>query len=807
MTNLTSEQTLSSHSLIRKKAINELFSDFKNKFSPQNTSVTSRPTLRRQLLITVLPTVIIPLAIASTVAINFTQRQAKEKLETDTIQTLRLGAEATRQSIEDIFEVTDILEINPAVTNALKSGSQEAESKKLSQKSAAELEKIYSANGKRLLPSNQLKALHQYFQIMVEKKQLDNILVTEKNGYTVDYSSRSSNFVQNNTDWWEAVSFENRRVIEPEFDEASGTAFVTLIRSIKDPISTNFLGITKVTKSIEDLNERIFDSLKVKISESQQVQVISASYGEALSTFTIDEATALGKVTGGDTLIEAIRIFQSSITDTPEDPEVVISKLEGKNGISHVNITNTVTDELILSLELGDRIYNILNVPESDLVVVASVETKEIAQAGDELAFNLTLIAVVLAVIAIGVVILLARQLSQPLTNLTAKAQQVAEGNLDVQVELQGTRETFTLGDSFNNLVKQVNNLITEQKTVAHERAKEKEKLEREIYQLLEEVEGALEGDLTVRASLESMEMSTVADLINAIIDNLRDIAIQVKQSTTQVGSSLVQNEQSIQELTQQAIKEASATNKTLESVQEMSKSIEIVAQNANQAATLADEAFKQTQEGTQVMDDTVNSIVSLRTTVGETAKKMKRLGESSQKISQVVSLIEEIALKTNLLAINASVEASRAGEQGLGFTVVAEQVGALAEQSATATKEIARIVTNIQLETQEVTQAMEVGTTQVVDSTRLVEATKKRLETVLERSQSINDLMQSISQATVTQTDTSALVTELMQQIAHYSEERLKSSQQVSESMRNTAQVAQELQSAVEQFKVDSRE
>ena len=163
-------------------------------------------------------------------------------------------------------------------------------------------------------------------------------------------------------------------------------------------------------------------------------------------------------------------------------------------------------------------------------------------------------------------------------------------------------------------------------------------------------------------------------------------------------------------------------------------------------------------------MDKTVESIVSLRTNVGETAKKMKRLGESSQNISQVVSLIEEIALKTNLLAINASVEASRAGEQGQGFTVVAEQVGALAEQSAAATKQITQLVSEIQRETQDVTMAMESGTSQVVNTTRLVESTKQRLERVLERSQRINELMQNISTSTVSQAQTSRLVTELME-------------------------------------------
>ncbi len=351
--------------------------------------------------------------------------------------------------------------------------------------------------------------------------------------------------------------------------------------------------------------------------------------------------------------------------------------------------------------------------------------------------------------------------------------------------------------------INQQKEVETTLKTIAQEQQKQKETLEREIYQLIEELQGAVDGDLTVRASLTSMEMSTVADLFNAIIDSLGDIAVQVKQSSSEVSSSLGENEQSIQLLAKQAIQEAENTRKTLDSIEEMSLSIEGVAANANQAANLADDAYKETQEGTNAMDETVTSILNTRTTVGETAKKIKRLGESSQKISQVVSLIEEIALKTNLLAINASVEASRAGEQGQGFTVVAEQVGALAEQSAAATKEIAQIVAAIQAETQEVAQAMELGTSQVVDTTRLVESTKKRLGQVLERSRSINELMKTISESTVSQADTSRVVRELMQQIAQQSEARLSSSEKIAKSMQATAEVAKQMESTVEQFKV----
>ena len=190
-------------------------------------------------------------------------------------------------------------------------------------------------------------------------------------------------------------------------------------------------------------------------------------------------------------------------------------------------------------------------------------------------------------------------------------------------------------------------------KEVAEQQRREKEQLEAAIYTLIDEVSDATEGDLTVRANLDSMELSTVADLFNAIIDNLEEIAVEAKQSTTQVGSSLKQNEEAIRLLAEQAIVEAKETRDTLISVEQMSQSIQAVAENASQAEAIADDTYNTVLNSTNDMDLTVDSILALRTTVGETAKKIKRLGESSQKISQAVSFIEEIALKTNVLPIN----------------------------------------------------------------------------------------------------------------------------------------------------------
>jgi methyl-accepting chemotaxis protein PixJ len=340
---------------------------------------------------------------------------------------------------------------------------------------------------------------------------------------------------------------------------------------------------------------------------------------------------------------------------------------------------------------------------------------------------------------------------------------------------------------------------------LAFEQRNQKETLQQQLLSLLSDVEGAARGDLTVRADVTVGEIGTVADFFNAVIESLRDIVTQVKKAATQVNNSLGDNKDAMRLLSSEALQQAEETTRTLDSVEQMTRSIKQVAENARLAAVVARTASSTAEAGGLAMDRSVKNIFTLRETVAETAKKVKRLGESSQKISKVASLIDQIALQTNLLAINAGIEAARAGEEGQGFAVVAEEVGELAARSAAATKEIEKIVENIQQETLEVVQAMELGTTQVVEGTHLVEETRASLIQILDVSRQIDTLVQSISTETVSQVETSQAVTNLMKEIALVSERTSNSTRQVSGSLQETVEIAQELQASVGTFKVNA--
>jgi methyl-accepting chemotaxis protein PixJ len=333
----------------------------------------------------------------------------------------------------------------------------------------------------------------------------------------------------------------------------------------------------------------------------------------------------------------------------------------------------------------------------------------------------------------------------------------------------------------------------------------ENESRQKELLRLLMEIEGASDGDLTVRSEISDGEIAIVGDFFNSIIESLREIVTTVKEAAGKVNGSVGENESEVRLLTAAATKQADQIQQTLTKIEKVTISIESVATDARLAANIATSAASTAEVGGQAMERTVQSIVQLRETIAETAKKVKRLGESSQQISKVTGLIDQIALQTNLLAINASIEAARAGEEGRGFAVVAEEVGELAAQSAAATKEIEKIVETIQRETSAVAQAMELSTTQVVEGTQSVEQTKTSLKQIIALSNQMDTFLRSISTATIDQVEISQAVKLDMAAVASISEQTSDSSKQVSTSLQQTVTITQALQASVGKFKVNA--
>ena len=344
----------------------------------------------------------------------------------------------------------------------------------------------------------------------------------------------------------------------------------------------------------------------------------------------------------------------------------------------------------------------------------------------------------------------------------------------------------------------------SEQLAVAAKREKEaKEQLQQRAIQLLQSIQPTLKGDLTVRLPISTDEVGTIADAYNNTIQSLRKILVQVQTATAKVAQTSGTSSTSIEELSAQAQNQFRALTEALSQVEVMANSVQAVAKNATLVEIAVQQANQIVRQGDTAMNRTVDEIIAIRETVAKTGKKIKRLSESSQKISKAVNLIGNLATQTNLLALNAAIEATRAGEYGKGFAVVADEVRSLARQSAAATTEIEQLVQGIQTETGEVVAEMETGIQQVVVGTNLVNETRQSLNEIVTATAQIQQLVERITQATQLETEQSNSVTETMTKVAAIASQTSEHSLQISNSFKELLTMAEELQASVGRFKV----
>lgn len=399
---------------------------------------------------------------------------------------------------------------------------------------------------------------------------------------------------------------------------------------------------------------------------------------------------------------------------------------------------------------------------------------------------------------------LLTKQARRTAIDLQTQFDAISQGNFNAKATVYSEDEFGQLAAGFNQMARVILTTTSEAQRKAEEQEQAKEDLQRQVIRLLDDVEGAARGDLTVQAEVTADVLGAVADSFNLTIQNLREIVQQVKTAARQVTKSSTENEIFARSLSSDALRQAEELAVTLNSVQVMTDSIQRVAESAREAEDVARSASATALKGGEAVERTVSGILEIRETVAETTRKVKRLAESSQEISKIVALISQIASRTNLLALNASIEAARAGEAGRGFAIVADEVRQLADRAAKASKEIEQIVLQIQGETSSVMTAMEEGTQQVIEGTRLAEQAKRSLEDIIQVSNRIDALVRSITADTVEQTETSRAVAQVMQSVELTAQETSQEAQRVSGSLQNLVGVARDLLSSVERFRVE---
>ncbi|MEY3327633.1 methyl-accepting chemotaxis protein [Planktothrix agardhii] len=400
-----------------------------------------------------------------------------------------------------------------------------------------------------------------------------------------------------------------------------------------------------------------------------------------------------------------------------------------------------------------------------------------------------------------------AQQIAKATDDLQAQFDAISKGNLDARATVFAEDDFGKMSSKFNHAAQFIQSITREAQRKAKEQEDARDDLHRQVIRLLDDVEGAARGDLTVTAEVTANVLGAVADSFNLTIQNLREIVVQVKQAARQVSKGATDSATFAKDVAGDAFRQAEELAATLNSVQVLTDAIQRVAESAREAEEVARSAAALATKGGEAVQMTVAGILKIRETVAETSREVKRLGESSQEISKIVGLISQIASRTNLLALNASIEAARAGEAGKGFAIVADEVRQLADKSAKSLKDIEQIVMQIQSQTNTVMMAMSQGHQQVIEGTRLAEQAKRALDDIIQVTNRIDVLVRSITADTVEQNETARAVAQVMRAVEHSAQETSTEAQKVSSALTKLVGVARDLLTSVERFRVDSSE
>ena len=336
-----------------------------------------------------------------------------------------------------------------------------------------------------------------------------------------------------------------------------------------------------------------------------------------------------------------------------------------------------------------------------------------------------------------------------------------------------------------------------------HEQAAQNERNQAAILQLLDELADLAEGDLRVHASVTENFTGAIADSINFAIDQMRGLVSNINHLSVQVAKAAGNTQGTASELAQAAESQAKEIGAASMAINDMASSIDQVSSHAAESASVADRAVKIANKGSHVVQDTIGGMDSIRGQIQETSKRIKRLGESSQEIGDIVSLINDIADQTNILSLNAAIQASMAGDAGRGFAVVADEVQRLAERSSAATKQIAALVKTIQTDTNEAVISMEQTTAEVVEGARRAQDAGVALEEIEGVSTSLAELIQNISNAAQQQSTTAGNVSTTMNVIQEITSQTAESTDTTADSIGKLAALANEMRLSVEGFKL----
>jgi twitching motility protein PilJ len=398
-------------------------------------------------------------------------------------------------------------------------------------------------------------------------------------------------------------------------------------------------------------------------------------------------------------------------------------------------------------------------------------------------------------IIMVILTLLLTAYIVAPVRDLMRVAEAVGRGDLSVKAHVRTGDELGQLGETLNRTIDRLQGLIQTES--------DRDKMQHQVMDLLSVVSTAAEGDLTIKAEVTADALGSVADAFNLMIGGLTTLVAQASSVASQIQRSTGDILHSAERMRLGAEQQAAQIRSASDAVNAMSLTTQRMSENAEAATQTSVKATQAAVKGGAAVSETIKGMQRIRATVQSTGKKIKGLGERSLEIGAIIEVINEIATQTNLLALNAAIEAARAGEQGRGFAVVADEVRKLAERAARATKDITGLIKGIQVETSEAVTVMEEGTREVEEGTKLADqagAALREIEQIVKQSAT---LMADITRAAMDQVKSTESVVHTMDSISHLTQETTHGVKDTVETINSLAELTRRLSDAIGRFKI----
>lgn len=569
-------------------------------------------------------------------------------------------------------------------------------------------------------------------------------------------------------------------------------AFISTVNILELRVNPEFGELSKLQQTVDTLRK------SVSTIDSSRVQILFQNV-----LYRMQEYLLLPEKVTSDKVLADTKVFVDSLKSSNLSPTTVQTSLLGQVGDFTKWFTGvTKTDETIRTRIIAYQEA----VKQADPVIQAFLSS---AIANEEKAVGRMeqtagqvqkiVIGVGLAAVLLGLLIAfgLAKGLTRQINYIMDLLSEMGMGNFSARTEVVSSDELGQMATALNGMLDNITLLIQSQE--------ERDAIQESIMKLMVEISDLTQGDLTARAEVTEDMTGAIADSFNTMAEQFGDIVRQVKTATLSVDETASDVSKLTVDLATKSIDQTKQVNFAIQAINDMAESIRQVSQNAAKSAEVSTASRANARAGAEAVEKTNLAMDEIREQINETARSIKRLGESSMEIGNVVEIINNIADRTSILALNASIQAAMAGDAGHGFAVVAEEVQRLAESSSNSTKQIDLLVKSIQSEIKDVSNRMDESISKVVQGSQLADGAYGKLQEIESVSNSLADLIESITQASAKQVQMSEGVVENMVAVGGVSDETSRASQETAILMDLLNKTARGLRESVEVFKVES--